>query len=125
MLKRCYNKNSRTYHLYGGRGIDVCDEWRASFLNFLRDMGKRSGPKHSLERVKNNLGYSPDNCIWATKAAQTRNTRRNNLVTHLGVTRCLTDWAKGIGISANALKERIEKWGVEKALITPRPSGGK
>lgn len=27
MLDRCYNANSKYYHLYGGRGIEMCPEW--------------------------------------------------------------------------------------------------
>ena len=27
MLNRCYRTNNYEYHLYGGRGIKVCDEW--------------------------------------------------------------------------------------------------
>lgn len=27
MYKRCYNKNDKNYHVYGGRGIYICDKW--------------------------------------------------------------------------------------------------
>ena len=30
MLVRCYNPENNGYHNYGGRGIQVCDEWRQS-----------------------------------------------------------------------------------------------
>jgi hypothetical protein len=35
MMKRCYNPNNNRYHIYGARGITVCDRWRESPLNLV------------------------------------------------------------------------------------------
>lgn len=72
MLTRCYNKNHQAYHRYGERGIDVCNRWRTSFWNFVEDVGERPKGK-TLDRVDNNLGYSPDNFRWATPKEQGEN----------------------------------------------------
>lgn len=71
--QRCYNPNIPGYHRYGGRGITVCDEWLESFENFLRDMGFPPSDKHTLDRRDNDLGYSKDNCRWATVQEQNKN----------------------------------------------------
>ena len=75
MLKRCLLPSNKRYADYGGRGIQVCDRWRESFLNFLTDMGKRPGPDLSLERMNNDGNYEPSNCKWATRSEQQLNKR--------------------------------------------------
>lgn len=82
MRDRCNNPNSHAYADYGGRGIRVCPEWEASFESFYADMGPRPGPEYSLDRRENHLGYSKNNCRWATKSVQQLNQRpstRNQL----------------------------------------------
>src|SRR5699024_10390857 len=49
MIQRCTNAQHKSYELYGGRGIKVCDEWR-SFERFIKDMGKRPSAKHTIDR---------------------------------------------------------------------------
>lgn len=75
MNRRCYTKTRRDYEKYGGRGITVCDRWRNSFINFHDDMGDRPSETHSIDRINNDLGYSPANCRWATKQQQVLNRR--------------------------------------------------
>lgn len=72
MLERCRNKNRKQWKDYGGRGIKVCERWH-TFSNFIRDMGPRPTPKHTLERFNNNKDYTPKNCGWATRKDQQRN----------------------------------------------------
>jgi hypothetical protein len=79
---RCYNPNQEFYHLYGGRGIQVCDRWLNSFENFLKDMGRKPSPEYSIERIDVDGNYEPSNCKWATPKEQANNKRRTKKTTN-------------------------------------------
>jgi hypothetical protein len=82
LRRRCYVPGEASYKNYGGRGITVDPRWlgKHGFENFLEDMGRRPGPGYSIERKKNELGYSKDNCVWATRLEQANNRRNNRWV---------------------------------------------
>jgi hypothetical protein len=121
MKDRCLNPNSEQYKYYGGRGITICDRWM-DFANFLADMGKPP-PRMTLERVKNNLGYCLENCIWATRREQSNNTRSNRNIAYNGVTASVAEWSERLGLPRNSalIHQRIDKlgWSEEKAITTP------
>src|SRR4030067_2040118 len=92
MRARCTNPSNKHYKNYGGRGVGVCVSW-IKFSNFFADMGQRPSSLHSLERVDNDLGYSPENCRWATRKEQQNNMRTNRRLTYKGTTRTVAQWA--------------------------------
>lgn len=121
MKQRCLNPRNKYYRDYGERGISVCDRWLHSFTNFTNDMGQRPSLKHSLDRIDNNAGYSPDNCRWATWKEQNVN-RRDNYppVTYRNETHVLTEWAEIVNISYSVLKGRLKmSWPIEEILTRP------
>lgn len=120
MLGRCLNNKIKQFKDYGGRGIGVCDRWLNSYENFLSDMGRRPSSGHSLDRINNDSGYSPENCRWATKLQQARNTRRNRFLNHCGEVRTISEWAELTGLSSRLISDRLTLgWTINEALTTP------
>jgi hypothetical protein len=121
MKTRCSNPNAINWRHYGGRGIAICDRWSTSFADFLADMGPSPSPRHSIERVDNARGYEPGNCVWATRKVQTRNTRRNRLLTIGGKTRTISEWAEVSGTSYSNIHQRLGLgWSEKDAVFRPK-----
>lgn len=122
MKERCEYSGHAKYFRYGGRGITVCPEWKSNFKSFV-DWATVSGYAEGLEidRINNDGNYEPDNCRWVTVKANRRNTSSNRILVFNGVSKCMAEWAEEIGISADAIKDRLNKlgWSVERALSTP------
>lgn len=120
MMKRCYSERHNKYADYGGRGIVVCDEWRASVEVFAADMGDPTSPDHELDRLNNDGPYAKWNCKWSTRSEQLNNTRVNRKLTLHGRTQTATEWARELGINRNSLQGRLRLgWTDEDALLKP------
>lgn len=106
MIKRCKSDKSQYYKDYGGRGITVCDRWAENqgYDNFILDMGYRPTDKHSIDRIDNNKGYSPDNCRWATRHEQNANKRSNNKCVGVNMPKNGIRWLSRIKINGKEIK---------------------
>jgi len=121
MKQRCSNPNTTEYPRYGGAGVVVCDKWKDSFLAFYTDMGPRPTIHHSVDRKDNSLGYSPDNCRWATAIEQANNTKSNFCITINGESKTVSDWSRVTGVPSYVIRARIHNhcWPHEKAVFSP------
>lgn len=125
---RCHNPGNQAYPDYGARGIKMCKRWRkgegskSGFECFIEDMGLRPSPKHSLDRIDNNKGYTPSNCRWATAVEQMRNTRGVRLVEFRGQEMCVSAAIEAAGsvIEIDRVVKRLNRgWSVEDAVTIP------
>lgn len=77
IVNRCENKYNYSFKNYGGRNIQICDEWRNSakaFIEWALANGWEKGL--TIERRNNNGLYSPKNCCFITRFKQADNTRK-------------------------------------------------
>lgn len=126
MLDRCTNPNSSGWANYGGRGINVCERWVEpghGLMNFVLDMGLK--PEFStIERVDNEKGYSPENCIWISSGSQQRNKRNTAFYEMDGQTLSLAQWCEEYDKNLLAVSNRLRRgWSFKKALLEPGIQG--
>ena len=114
---RCDPKNiCHETRNYSQRGIMCCERWM-KFENFLDDMGLKPSPHHTVERINNDDGYSPENCRWATRKEQGNNRRGNRVITWNGMSKTLQQWAEFTGFKRERIANRLNKgWPPERAL---------
>lgn len=129
MIQRCGNANQKSWPRYGGRGIQVCEEWRVSFERF-RNWSLDNGydDSLSLDRHPDHGGnYCPENCRWATVHEQANNRSNNHTETVWGETKTVAEWSHDSRcvVPYEALLDRLNTcgWGIERALTTPIRKG--
>ena len=121
--QRCLNKNSRSYHNYGGRGIKICDEWAndyKSFYNWAMRSGYQSGLQ--IDRIDNDGDYCESNCRFVSRNIQSNNKRNVVLYTIEGETRSLAQWCKAYHQDYYLVRQRVLKlgWTIQDALMCPK-----
>lgn len=122
MLSRCHNKNRRCYIRYGGRGITVHDSWlgRCGFEQFLKDMGPRPSPNHSIDRIDNDGNYEPNNCRLATRSQQVRNRNLGHFLEIDGVRKSYRGWSEVSGVETQTIYLRVKNGMTPRdAVFTP------
>lgn len=121
MRSRCRNPNAPKYHIYGGRGITVCDRWN-DFSTFISDMGPKPTDKHSIDRRNTNGNYEPANCRWATAKTQSRNQRNSLNIEINGAVVNLQTYCEENGLVFSMVYQRIHRrgWSAERAINEPR-----
>lgn len=108
MKKRCYNKNSRAYKWYGGKGIIIFDEWKNRFLTF-RDWSLKNGYKENLtiDRIDSNKNYEPSNCRWIPFEDQNRNKNNNRKVIFNEKEMCVSEVSRITGKPYTTIIKRL------------------
>lgn len=77
MNKRCNNPNAIDYRWYGGKGVNVCEDWKTEYKKF-RDWSLANGYEKGLtiDRINPAGNYEPSNCQWLTQSENTSKMQR-------------------------------------------------
>lgn len=115
MMNRCRIKIG-----YVDRGITVCERWK-KYENFKADMESSYVEGLTIERVNNDSGYSPENCVWASRVQQQNNTRNNVRIEFNGKSMTIAQWSRETGLSHACLSCRLQMgWPISDVLFKPK-----
>ena len=117
MIDRCANPKNKAYKHYGGRGINVCEEWLrepTEFYKWALANGYREGVE--IDRIDVNGDYCPDNCRFITQKENKRNKRNNHRITVNGETYCMAEWAEKLGVSYDNINRRMHTKGEAQVI---------
>ena len=123
IVRRCTCRSDTGFKFYGAKGIKYAEEWKdyAEFYKWAISHGYRDDL--SIDRIDNSKGYFPDNCRWETDKVQGVNHSNSILVTIMGTTMCLNDWARAAGV----WRQTIYKWRdagiLEQKIMNRLPNG--
>lgn len=108
MKYRCFNKNSKNYYNYGGRGITVCNEWKNNFIAF-KEWAINNGYNDllTIDRINNYLGYYPENCRWVSLKENNKNKRNQLEIIYKDKKIKDKDFAKALGINLQTIKNKL------------------
>ena len=116
IVQRCSNKNNPEYRIYGGRGICICEEWKRDFREF-KKWAEGHGYQNDLtiDRIDNNLGYSPENCRFVTRKEQQNNLRSTiKYIFKNGDVLTLSDISEKTGIKKARAQRLLKKYVTEE-----------
>lgn len=117
MKSRCYNPQKDHYSEYGGRGIEVCDEWRLDFVSFMNwAIQNGYSEQLTLDRIDVNGNYCPENCRWITIREQNYNKRTTTIVLYKGNKYTIYELSHVLGMKPATLRARIKKCKIDEDL---------
>lgn len=108
MKQRCYNPKAINFERYGGKGVDICKEWLSNVRVFY-DWAIANGWQKGLDidRIKNHLGYSPQNCKISTKIENANNKSNNVIVVFRGEEMTLPNACRKLNLNRQKMWSRI------------------
>lgn len=113
IVKRCYNKNCKSYKDYGGRGVTVFPLWKndiGSFAKWLLKHGWHEGCEVDKD-IKGGKGYYPDTITIVDKKENAQHKRNTIHITYMGKTQSLRAWCNELGLKYGTIWYRYNRLG--------------
>ena len=123
MMIRCYDTNRKAYRWYGAKGIRVYKLWHkfTVFAAWARSHGYQDDL--TIDRRDTTKNYCPENCLWVTRAENSRSQNNVIYLTAFGETKTLAEWLRDprcVVRSKSTLWARaLWGWDGEYAITTP------
>lgn len=115
MIARCEYPKHISFQHYGGRGIEVCNEWK-DFENFLKwSLENNYSDNLSIDRKDSDGNYEPTNCRWIIKSLQGENKRDSINLSIEGNKVSLKDYALANNISYMCAYKRFKKGAINES----------
>lgn len=110
MKRRCYNVNHSQYKYYGGRGIEMCEDWLYSFQAFF-NWSINNGWENGLEidRINNDGNYEPNNCRYITHKENCNNRSTTIKIEIDGITHSIKEWCEMFNLNYKSLISKTDE----------------
>lgn len=112
LKQRCDNPDHPRYNNHGALDVKMYPDWQNDFIAF-KDGMLKAGYKEGLRlhRKDYRTDFEPDNIFFHDTLPGKK------MLSYNGVTKSQSNWAKSLGISRQALSQRLQKgWTVGEAL---------
>lgn len=119
---------NRTHDALRGTGVEVPPEARAQRAQAQREWVEENPDAAAQRLARSHAKHREMLADPEYKRQWVQNHRKGakhftRHYTHEGVTLTHTEWAERLGVDSTTLDYRIETWGLERALSTPRGAG--
>jgi len=124
MLARCYDSKYASYNAYGGRGIQVCKEWKEDYDTFAKWAFESGYDKNAvygdctLDRINVDGNYCPENCRWVNSVIQQNNRRDNLYAEYQGKVHTCMEWSRILGVAYNKLQYHLKRGRTIEYILT-------
>lgn len=116
-VDRCMNPNNPYYYRYGGRGINICEDWVKDpmlFQQWAVNNGWQEGL--TIDRIDVNGNYCPENCRWVPFSVNAKWTSRSSHVIIDDIEDTWSGWAKRINMDPRRLYDYKRKNGIDDTI---------
>lgn len=118
MKRRCYSPGNKSYAAYGGRGIQICEEWLSDPKRFEEWAIAHGYDDHmTIDRVSADHNYEPENCRWVSFRDNATYRRNTHVIYVDGVGRTGKDWARVCCVGENVVNKMIAKRGLAETIL--------
>lgn len=129
MKARCGRPSSPSYPDYGGRGISVCESWKASYEQFRDDVMKAGWkPGLTIDRRDNDGDYEPANIRIVDCIVQCNNRRSSVRLPAFGEEKTPAEWVRDprCRVCYGTLSTRLRLgWTAERAISEEKRQRGR